>query len=232
MAVGNYYLVTSLPSLGELGSAPPLAPAELMKRLAESHARDLVAAVLLADDLIQREAYLAGEVDEAEPAVLSVAQVQDDEPLPASLAPEPDAATAHQGPASDAVWDVYFRHAHAVARRQNAAFLEAWVGFEVALRNALATARAKALNLDPETYVVAADLADADADVSRLVSEWADAANPFEGLRALDRGRWAWLFEHDAHFSFADAELTAYAAKLVLVARWHRLQQADRSSAT
>jgi len=229
MAVGNFYLVTSLPSLGELGTPPPLAPADLMGHVEGSSAADAVAAVLLADDLIQREAYLAGETDQVEPAVLSPAQAQDEEPLPASLAPEPDAAAARQGPASDAIWEAYFRHAAAAARRSGSAFLRAWVGFEVALRNALATARAKALDLDPDTYLVTPDLADADTDVSPLVSEWSDAANPLEGLRALDRGRWAWLHEHDAHFSFQDDELAAYAAKLVLVARWHRLEQAERS---
>jgi len=226
MAVGNYYLVTALPSLGDLGSPPPITPAELVTHLAGASPREVVEAVLLSDDLLQRDAFLAGEVEEVEPAVLTPAQVQDEAPLPPPLAPETDEADARQGPASDTVWKTYFRHVAAVARRRGCPFLRAWVGYEVSLRNALATARAKALDLDPEPYTVAADLADPDADIQPLVSEWADAENPLAGLRVLDRGRWQWLADHDAHFTFADDELAVYAARLMLLVRWHRLEHA------
>ena len=225
MAVGNYYLVTALPTLGDLGSPPPIAPADLVDGLRDASARGLVEAVFLSDDLLQHDAYLAGEVDEAEPAVLSADQVQDEEPMPAFLAGEAEQAPPSEGPATDAIWARYFRHADAVARRERSPFLEAWVGYEVGLRNALAAARAKSLDLEVETYLVATDLADRDSDFSALVSEWTDAANPLEGLRVLDRARWAWLHEHDAHFTFADDELAAYAAKLMLLVRWHRLEQ-------
>jgi len=228
MAVGNYYLVTALPVLGDLGSPPPIPPADLVDHLRGAGARPLVETVFLSDDLLQRDASLAGEDQPPEPAVLTVAQVQDEEPLPSYLAVGKEAASAREGPATDAVWARYFRHAAGVARRHRSPFLETWVGYEVALRNALAIARAKSLDLDPDAYVVAAALGDADADFSALVSEWTDAANPLEGLRVLDRARWQWLQEHDAHFTFADDELAAYAAKLMLLVRWHRMEQAER----
>ncbi len=229
MAVGNYYLVTALPALGDPGAPPPIAPADLVDHVRGASARPLVETIFLSDDLLQRDAYLAGETGQTEPAVLSAAQVQDEEPLPPALAgEEAEEAPGRTGPAGDALWARYFRHAADVARRHRSPFLEAWVGYEVALRNALARARAKSLDLDPEPYVVVPDLADRDADVSPLVSEWTDAANPLEGLRALDRARWQWLDDHDAHFTFADDELAAYAAKLMLLVRWHRLEQAER----
>jgi len=230
MAVGNYYLVTALPTLGDLGSPPPLAPAELVDHLRDAGAREAVETVFLSDDLLQHDAYLAGEVEATEPAVLSTAQVRDEQPLPAYLAGEAEEAPGREGLATDAVWARYFRHAAAVARREASPFLRAWVAREVGLRNALATARAKSLGLEPETYLVAAALADPDADFSALVSEWTDAANPLEGLRVLDRARWRWLHDNDAHFSFADDELAAYAAKLMLLVRWHRLEQAEKET--
>jgi len=229
MAVGNYYLVTSLPTLGDLGAPPPIAPPDLVDHLQDAGARALVETVLLSDDLLQRDATLAGEAEEPEPAVLSADQCRDEQPLPAYLAGETEAPPGRPGPASDAIWARYFRHAEAVARRRGSPFLRAWVGCEVGLRNALADARARSLDLDPEPYLVAPDLADADADFSALVAEWTEAENPLEGLRVLDRARWRWLEEHDAHFSFADDELAAYAAKLMLLVRWHRLEQADRT---
>jgi hypothetical protein len=44
-----------------------------------------------------------------------------------------------------------------------------------------------------------------------------------EGQKVLDRARWAWLDEHDRWFTFEDDELAAYAARLLLVNRWHRI---------
>jgi len=228
MAVGNYYLVTALPTLGDLGSPPPIAPADLVDHLRDADARGAVETVFLSDDLLQRDAYLAGEPQKTDPAVLSPAQVRDEEPLPVYLAVETEEPPGREAPAVDAVWARYFRHADAVARRQASPFLRDWVAYEVGLRNALATARAKSLDLEPETYLVAADLADPGADFSAVLSEWTGAENPLEGLRALDRARWQWLHEHDAYFTFADDELAAYAAKLLLLVRWHRLEQADR----
>jgi len=227
MAVGNYYLVTALPVLGDLGSVPPITPADLMEHVAGATAEDVVAMVLLSDDLLQRDAVLAGELEQPEPAVLSRAQARNEEPMPAYLQPETNEGASRDRPASDAVWEAYFRRAAGVATRRSNAFLGAWVAYEVGLRNALANARAKVLDLDPETYLVAADLADRDADFSALVGEWADADNPLEGLRVLDRARWQWLADHDAPYSFADDELAAYAAKLMLLVRWHRMEHAE-----
>ena len=225
MAGDNYYLVSALPSLPGLGSVPPLSLAALFEHVsASARARALVEAVLLGDDLLQRDAALAGESREVEPVVLTSAQVRDDEPLPPHLARGEDEQATRI--ASDAVWEAYFHHAAAVARRSGSGFLAAWVGHEVALRNALAGARAKMLDLDPDDYLVAPELGDADEDVTALLREWAEAENPLEGLRTLDAARWQWLTEHDAWFSFGDDELAVYAARLMLLVRWHRLSHA------
>jgi len=225
MGVGNYYLLTALPPLGDLGSPPPLTPADLVKHVAGARAQPAVEAVLMGDDLLQREAFLAGEVPEVTPAVLTPAQARNEQPLPPFLAGSPEGAEGRRGPAVDALWEAYFRWADGVAERTGNRFLKAWVGLEVRLRNDLARARAKALGLEVEPYLVAEDLADPEADVAGLVAAWSEAPNPLEGLRVLDRGRWAWLAEHDAWFTFADDELAAYAAKLVLLVRWHRLAE-------
>lgn len=223
MAGNNYYLVSALPCLPALGSVPPLSLAALRDHVGEDgRARALVEAILLGDDLLERDAGLAGEPGEVAPTVLSPAQVRDEEPLPPHLVTEEDGVPPI---AADGVWAAYFRHAAEVARRRGSRFLAGWVAHEVALRNALATARAKALDLDPADYLVAPELGDTDADFAATVNDWTDAPNPLEGLRVLDRARWQWLADHDAWFSFADDELAAYAAKLMLLVRWHRLSR-------
>lgn len=221
MGAGNYYRISALPALGDLGSAAPFSLAAMREYVSDRPpARALVDALLVFDDLRQREAFLAGELKEVAPAVLTPAQVRNEEPLPAYL-------TAADGPsrrvAADAVWAAYFQHTARVAARRGSTLLAEWTSHEVAMRNALVTARAQALGLDPAPYLVAPELAEHDADFSALISEWSAAPDPLAGARVLDRARWAWLREHDAWFSFGDEELAAYAAKLMLIVRWHRL---------
>jgi len=176
--------------------------------------------MVLSDDLLQREALLSGEISQVSPAVLTDAQMTDEEPLPACLAGQEARPGRH---AADAVWEAYFHYAAQTADHTHNNFLADWVGYEVALRNALATRRAEMLGLDPGDYIVAACLAEGETDFTETLNAWSAAANPLLATRVLDRARWAWLVEHDRWFSFADDELTAYAAKLMLIQRWRRI---------
>ncbi len=225
----NYYLLASLPGLGEPGSTPPLTPAQLLDRVADAPGpRRLIGALLLSDDLLLRESVLGGEEVDAEPAVLTGEQLRDEAPLPAMLAVETDEGDSRI--AADVVWEAYFRHAADIARTAGSAFLAAWVGSEVALRNALTAARAKTLGLDAEAYLVAGDLADPDADFDTVLGEWSAAAHPLAALRVLDTARWAWLMDREGWFTFQNDELAAYAAKLMLLCRWNRLEAAEREA--
>jgi len=227
MSGSNYYLMTALPALGELGSDAPVSLGALYAHVAEAPAPGaLVEAILLGDDLVQRQSVMADETDQGEPTVLTAAQVKDEEPLPEALAVSEADAAAARLPA-DAVWSAYFHYVETVSRRFNSEFLAAWVGYEVALRNALATARAKRLDLNPSDYLVAVALGRTDERLEVLVNEWASARDPLEALRVLDRARWDWLTRHDKWFTFGNDELAAYAAKLVLLHRWSRLAKAD-----
>ncbi len=183
-----------------------------------------VEALFLFDDLLEREAFLAGELEEVHPLVLTRGQARNEAPLPAYLTSD---AREMSGPLEvDALWDACFRHAAKVAHKYASRFLAGWVGHEVGLRNALATARARRLGLDESDYLVATDLAETDEDFTTLLSEWAAALTPLAGLRGLTTARWAWLAEHDAWFTFSDDELAAYAAKLILLHRWRRSAEA------
>ena len=227
MGEGNYYLLSALPSLVDLSAPPPLTCRNLLELVqGAGRPQALVETVFLSDDLLQRDALLAREIDQAEPTVLTVAQVSDEEPLPDYLGGHDEAPRRI---AADAIWENYFRHAADLARCMDSKFLASWIAYEVALRNAVAAARAKALGLEASDYLVAEDLSPAD-DLSAVTSEWASAPDPFAGLRILDTARWHWIVEHDAWFSFGDDELGAYAAKLMLLVRWARLSEAARKA--
>jgi hypothetical protein len=219
-----YYGVTALPVLGELGSAPPLELAELMEMVRGTPAAEPVAAILLSDDLLQRDACLAGELPEPSPAVLTKAQVRGQEPLPDYLAAREGVGEMVPG---DSVWAAYYQYGAELAERQHSDFLRQWVGEEVGMRNGLALARARALNLDPAGYLIAQELAQNKAGVDDVVGEWAAAHDPLEGLQILLESRWRWVSEHDAWFSFSADEVAAYAAKLLLLHRWVRVTPAS-----
>ena len=229
MSGDNFYLLTFLPGLGDLGSAPPLTPAELIEQAQGlAQAELLLRTIFLSDDLLQHQAYLAGETKDLAPTVLTRSQAADEEPLPNYLAVVKDERdTEEVNP--DCYWENYYRYAARQAKKNSSRFLTDWVGFEVQLRNALTEERAKILSLNPLDYLVAADLGNTDLDFSGVINEWSAAADPFAGLRVLDNARWKWLGENDGWFSFENNEIAAYGAQLMLLHRRFRL--GDKQSA-
>ncbi len=219
-----YFFLTSLPSLPSLGEAPPISLEEFYARACDEPAVGLaVATVLLEGDLLARQSVLSEESDSVEAVVLSAAQVAGEEPLPVFLQTDDQQGTARTMVGDDATWEAYFRHAASVGKRIGCEFLRRWVGFEVALRNALVVARAKVLELTADDYLVAGELADGSADVAGIVTQWAGAPDPLAAMRVLDQGRWAWLEAYGEWFSFRIDEAGAYARALVLLHRWRRI---------
>jgi len=230
MRTDRYYYLSALPALGGLGSAAPVGPAQLLEHVGEETSRGtLIGTVFLLNDLLEREAFLAGEINQVDPAVLTVRQARNEAPLPDFLAPSlPNDPGSLQ---ADALWDAYFHHADEVGRTLGSALLVRWIGFEAALRNALAEARAKRLEIEGADYLVATDLAASSEDFSAILSEWAAAPTPLEGLRVTLRARWDWLTVNDAWFSFSDDELVAYAVRLMLLEQWRRTTRPEEHSA-
>ena len=230
MRTDRYYDLVALPALGGLGSEPPIGFAELLEHLGEHTVRGrLVATVFLLGDLLEREAFLAGEIEQVDPVVLTVRQARNEAPLPDFLA-EPSQREGG-GPEADTLWESYFRHAAEVGRTLSSPLLVRWVGFEAALRNALAEARAKRLGLEEGAYLVATDLAASEEDFSAMLSEWAAAPTPLAGLRVTIRARWDWLSLNDAWFSFSNDELVAYAIRLMLLGQWRRSAHEEEQAA-
>jgi hypothetical protein len=73
-------------------------------------------------------------------------------------------------------------------------------------------------------YLVTPELADSSADFTGALAAWSSALDPLAALEALDKARWEWIQDHGQWYSFEAQELEAYAAKLVLLHRWRRLQ--------
>lgn len=219
----QHYFMTSLPSLPGLGDAPPVSLADFVARTEDlPEVRCVVDAVLLEHDLMLRQAALSGEIEQAEPVVLTSLQARGEEDLPPFLRTDEE---IQRTVGDDVTWELYFRHVADVAGATGCEFLSAWAGFETALRNALVFARAKALELTAEEYVVAAELADPHAEVESIVAAWSAAGDPLAAQKALDAGRWDWLNENRRWFSFRIDEAAAYARGLVLLHRWRRLNE-------
>ena len=235
MARRNFYLLTLLPDLHAFGSEPPLGKQPLLSLVAESEGpTEIVETLLLSDDLIQREAVLKGEIepDKADTAVLSLSGVENDGSLPVFLFPETEAQQEipEKTSATDRIWERFFHHATRVARSENSRFLAAWVGYEVGLRNALVTARAEALDLDPAQYRVAPELGDPEISYDEALDAWSAGSNPLVALEGLDRARWNRLSEQEPWYSFSDDEVASYTAKLLLLHRWRRISEKTPSA--
>ncbi|MCS7304138.1 MAG: DUF2764 domain-containing protein [Thermoguttaceae bacterium] len=233
MARNLYYLLASLPSLGEIGTSPPMGLAELLDWLEPSsrYAR-LAGLVFLSDDLLQREAFLAGQLQEPAPAVLEVGQIRNESPLPDFLIPpEEGEEIARRALQTDQVWAAYFRYVIHISQIEKAPFLNRWARMEVSLRNALAQERAKRLGLEPTDYLVAQELADPEADFTEMLREWASAPTPLAGWRVVLRQRWNWCRANEAWFSFTEDELLVYAVRLLLLHQWRRSSEEEAALA-
>ena len=221
------YLLSVLPTLEPMGSIPPLSKHGLLEQVIDSNGPvGTVEMLLLSDDLMQYQALLAEEIeqDRTDLAILSLDKAENESVLPDFLLPKETTEEQESMRLSvDGIWARYFHHAASVAKRTRSSFLKAWIGFEVGLRNALATARAQILELDSAAYLVAPELAGKDTDYSHTVSEWSGASDPLTALKVLDEARWDWLEEHGGWYSFSACEIEVYAARLVLLHRWWRI---------
>jgi len=228
--VGIHYILTALPALGDWGSIPPVTPARMLEYIDDSSLKTLLEMVFLSDDLLQHQSCITGELTKPTPAVLTEAQVRNAETLPEYLVgPEPEISVKI---AADTLWAGYYRYAEYVAHNFKSRFLVEWLGYEVALRNALASARARALNLAPEDYQVVPELAVLEIDFTHLINEWTAAPTPLAGQQILDQARWHWLHDKDSWYTFQRDELLAYAAQLMLLHRWHRLRDTNENDST
>ncbi len=218
----NYYILTALPTLGEFGSTAPMSMGQMLESVLDSPAsKALLEVVFLSDDLLQWQSFLAGEIAETDPVVLTEEQASQQALLPSYLvADKHEESPVASG---DEVWANYYRHATAIAEKHHSHFLRLWGEYEVTLRNAIAATRAKALDLDPNDYLVATELVGSEDDFAALLNEWSRSENPLAGQRILDKARWDWLIRHEGWFTFADDEIAAYGAKLMLLCRWQRL---------
>ena len=225
MGRSYYFLLASLPPLPDLGARPGLTLPELRERAApDGSAARAVDAVLLEADLLARESILAGQSETVEAGVLPAEQVRGEHPLPEHLAGD---AEGRRNP-TDVMWEAYYRHVAAEAASVGCGFLRRMVGFEVALRNALAVERARTLELEPSDHVVAEDLAEPDAEVGEIVTAFTSASDPLRALRAVDEARLAWVETQSRYFSFSLDEVAAYARGMLLAARWAMLTEQQR----
>ncbi len=113
MARRYYFLLSSLPRLPELGEAPPMALQAFYGLVAQAPATlAMIEAVLLEQDLLSREAALAGELERPEPVVLTAEQVSGTEPLPEFLTAE---SPRPRRIAADATWEAYYRYSRRLA---------------------------------------------------------------------------------------------------------------------
>lgn len=232
MGNSHFYLLSSLKGLVEFGSPPPIGKSAFIAKVGACRGpKAAVEALLLGDDLLQREAVLSGEIEaeEADLAVLSASEVTGVEAWP-SVLPSDGSSAGKERPyaaAVDGIWEAYFHHVARIANALNSRFLGEWVTHEVGLRNAMVRIRAEVLGLDAGPYLVAKDLGSPMSHFHKELDAWKRASDPLEALESLERSRWQRLTEQEPWYAFCDDEVVAYGAKLLVLIRWHRITQGN-----
>jgi hypothetical protein len=228
----HFYILCFLPGIKTFHDPPPVSRQELLSVVKESGGpTPIVQLLFLNDDLIQREAVLAGEIipDEIDPAVLSHEQVTAKKALPEFLVSgqEKKNETPDNLIAADQIRHNYYHHVSKIAKINRSQFLKGWIEFEVGIRNALANVRAKALKLDPRPYLVAPELENSELSFETILADWNKASNPLEATKVLDRARWDRITELEQWYSFGSDEIFAYTAKLIILQRWRQITGKD-----
>lgn len=103
-----------------------------------------------------------------------------------------------------------------------------YVARETQLRNALARVRAARSGVDPSAFE--RHFSGFDSDVERAAAEAMAMPDPLERELALDRFRFRMLEGLALPSSFEPIVILAYAARLLLVERWHSFDEERGSS--
>jgi hypothetical protein len=114
---------------------------------------------------------------------------------------------------------------HELGSSLSCEFLQAWAGFEVALRNSISRERVKKLHLAPEEYLVAESIAIHSDLVDTALDRWAAAKDPYSAALELDQVYWEKMAQIGAWFSFSLDEIAAYARGLLMLHRWKKIDE-------
>jgi len=104
--------------------------------------------------------------------------------------------------------------------------LKQWAGFEIALRNELARARAVRKKIDPLKFLRFPD--SPQAEISHLAMAAYRSISILEGEKILDQARWNFLEALSFGHYFDFDCLLIYGLKLKILQRWDKIQNADK----
>jgi hypothetical protein len=221
-----------VPPLPETPDAPPIALEELI----EIYEQDLSAAdqplalaLLGFLDCKNVEAHLQQHDVFDRRAPLSLEALDDKRDLPEYLQEfleVYEAGAISDSYPFDALWRAYFTHLVELAEQHRSSLLRDWASFEITLRDALARQRAEALGLkaDLRSSGVAVDGGDNHAS---LLSTLAEASDPMERERLLDRARLSKLESISGIDPFSTDAALAYLAAILILDRWDVGKPAD-----
>ncbi|NLF25858.1 MAG: hypothetical protein GX589_09420 [Deltaproteobacteria bacterium] len=221
----NYYLLPSLPVIDGPTAVMPLSFADFFSQISENaFATSIVKILVLQDDLQKLPGVVTQEQSSHNFILLRDDQIEGLSFWKDFFAePSPPNVEIQDG---EGLLTAYFEAAASLARRTRCTFLKAWIGFEVALRNALGQARATALG-HPEAFHEGLPHLQGHHDFKPLMAEWLKAPTPLAGVELIELSRWRWLMKHDDWYKFSDQELIAYGAKLLALYRTQRLNGAS-----
>ena len=107
--------------------------------------------------------------------------------------------------------------------------LRRWQNFDTRLRNELAKIRASRKHIDPLKYLRRYEYTD--LHLAHLATQIQRNPSIIEAQRMLDGERWHYLDEFSQGHYFDINVLIVYALKLLLLERWDKIHNADKTAA-
>ena len=211
MAGLNYYLLSALPSLGELGAAPPLSYREFLITIKGNRRAHYFSEVLaIQNDLLLWSDAATGRPAAEQPLVLASNDLGKLDFFRRFF------PWRQEDPVTSCLHEEYYRAAHEAASRRGSRFISDWVRYEVGLLNSLGSVRAQRQAVEFTPRLTELQL---DEDYSPVVDAWRSAEHPSLAAAIVEAARWSWIAQNDDWFLFTDDELIAYAAKLLSLLR-------------
>lgn len=226
------YLMSFLPALDGLEVPPAMKLEDFWSRLCEigGDAQPAVELVFTRLDVLALIAALtkSGTDAEALAFALSPEQLEGNQDLPEWMGPWSFNDKADWAD-TDRLWHAYYTRGLEIARQSGSRLLEKYIIWDINLANALAYERCSRMGVSPEQFVL--NIPEAEGvyerqDFSEIISRWKQEKSVMESEKSLDRARWAFIEENIPYFTFAADEVTGYALRLALAARWGRIDAA------
>ncbi len=233
-----YFILSTLPSLPQIGESPPISVEEGLRHLRDEKnpALDIFAGAIALEE--QLMGFIKSRLGKPDPQNVASIPPQD---FPAGVREKCEADPVETGEVAwiETIWNSYLVFLSEAGKRMGSPLLSSWARFEHDLREKLAETRIKesrapsegdgigGSSAPKEGFLLRPSARESDSDLEKVVLEWSSARDPMAAEQLLDQARSHFINRLTTRYSFSLDEIVAYFLNLRLL---HRYSSLDRES--